>query len=221
VPILQVPRQRAEPLGRPALVGPGRARVEQCVPAARVRGHLPRDIGGGNRQRKFRFARLDAQRREKSQIESDDVGGLAGRAHAGALGIVVVRVEPRRRALPGLPRREADDARCAGESGERRGFEEALQIDRDVVAAAAQTADRRRDRETSARAAIVHDDPIVDDGHEIENCPVLRAHEPVDAGVGMRAAQRGGDGNRVHHVAQGAEADYQESHVARLTSQVV
>ena len=93
-----------------------------------------------------------------------------------------------------------------------RGLHQALQIERDVVLAAAQLANRRPDAGAAVTgASIVDDQPPIDHRHEIENLAMLRADEPVDAGGRKRAAQRRRDGNRMHDVAKRAELDDEDS----------
>ena len=54
-------------------------------------------------------------------------------------------------------------------------------------------------------------EPPIDHGHEIEDLAVLAADEPVDARRRKRAPQRRRDRDRVHDVAEGAEADDQKA----------
>jgi len=53
--------------------------------------------------------------------------------------------------------------------------------------------------------------PAIDHRHEIQNLAVLRADEPVDARGGKCAAQRRGDRNGMHDVAQRPEPDDQHT----------
>jgi hypothetical protein len=142
------------------------------------------------------------------------VAGLARIVDPAAARIVDVGVERPRQALPEIRRREADHPRRPRTSGEQRRLEKALQIDRHVVPRSAQLANGSEER-ARLRGASLEDQPAVDDRHEIENRPVTGAHEPVEAGGGKRPAQRRRDRNGVHHIAQRAQADNQDSHVVR------
>ena len=57
---------------------------------------------------------------------------------------------------------------------------------------------------------IVDDETSVDDRHKVEDVPVLRAHEPVNARGRKRAAKRRGNRYGVHDVAQRAETNEQD-----------
>ena len=48
---------------------------------------------------------------------------------------------------------------------------------------------------------------MIDRSNEFEEFPVLRADQPVDAGIGKCAPEGGSDRNRMHDVAKRAEAD--------------
>ena len=125
-------------------------------------------------------------------------------------------IEQPREPLACVARREADDARGAGASRQERRLDQALKIDRDVVAGAPQLVDRADERRAAACVgSIVDDEPAIDHRHEIEDLAVLCADEPVDACRRKRAAQRRGDRDRMHDVAKRAEADDQETGQAR------
>ena len=135
-------------------------------------------------------------------------------------GIVHLGVERPRQPLAQVPRRKADHARGAGRCARRTAdFTQPLQIERDVVPAAAQLANRGEERRAASGAAIVDDQPPIDDRHQIEDLAMLRADQPVDARRRKRPAQRRRDGNRVDDVAERAEPDDEEAGhaVARLT----
>jgi hypothetical protein len=63
----------------------------------------------------------------------------------------------------------------------------------------------------SSVSAIIDDETSVDDRHEVEDLPVLCAHEPVDPRGRKCAAKRSGNRNGVHDVAQRAETNEQNS----------
>ena len=89
--------------------------------------------------------------------------------------IVGFGVKPAREPLARIARREADYARRAGGTRQRRTLDQPLQIDGNVVRVRAQLADG------AEHPSVVHHEPPVDDGHEIEDLAMLRADEPVDA----------------------------------------
>ena len=65
-------------------------------------------------------------------------------------------------------------------------------------------------RPRSTRAIVDHETPV-DHGNEIEQLAMFRADEPIDPSGRIRSSQRRRDRNRVHDVAERAEADDQES----------
>ena len=103
------------------------------------------------------------------------------------------------------------------EPREQRRLDQPLQIDRDVVAASAQLANRgeqrRRRRRPPGRAcrrSLITSRRSID-RHEIENLAMLGADQPVDARRRKRAAQRRRDRDGVHDVAERAQTDDQET----------
>ena len=216
VPLAQRRRDRAEARRRPALVRPRRARVQQRVAAAglpaRRRAPPPsRRWSIGNSGAAAVRCRASCSR---PRLMRDDVARFARIVDAAAAGIVDVGVEQPRQPLARVRAVKPIDPRRAGRAGEQRRLD-AAPADRSrrrsargaaraIARPAATLAARCAGRSSTTSAAIDHRD-------EIEDLAVLRADQPVDARRGKRAAQRRGDRNGVHDVAQRAEADDQEA----------
>ncbi len=129
-----------------------------------------------------------------------------------AVRIVHVGVQPPRQRLAQVSGGEADHAQGAGSARRERRLDQSLEIDRDVVVRPPQLANRGDERQAGAgAAAIVDDEAAIDHRDEVENLPVFRADEPVDARGRKSAAQSGRDRYAVHDVAERAQTDQKES----------
>ncbi len=120
-----------------------------------------------------------------------------------------LRVEPGRQPLAQMGPREPDHARRPRHPRERGRLHEALQVHRHVVALAPQLADRA---ERGAPPPAVHRHPPADDRHEVEHRRVATSTSQSICASGIPLAQRRRHGQRVHDVAEGAEADDQDLH---------
>jgi hypothetical protein len=124
--------------------------------------------------------------------------------HRHALG-----VEPRRRRLAHRVALEADHARRARRAREHRRLDQALEVERHVVAAAAQLADEPRHLAPPPPRVDRH--PLVETAHELEDARVPHVHEPVDPRGRPRPPTRREHRQRVHDVAEGAEPDDEDA----------
>ena len=132
--------------GRPALVGPGRARVEQRVAAAGLLERLPRRRRVDLLDGKFRRRGVNAERLEQSQIDLHDVP----RSRSAR---TCRRRRDRRRRCRTAARTAHAEYRAAkpttrgapDAARDERRLDQPLQIDRDVVARAPQLAHRGHD----------------------------------------------------------------------------
>jgi hypothetical protein len=87
-----------------------------------------------------------------------------------------------------------------------------LKVDGRIVPGPPELAHRCEERSPAASvSAIVDDETPVDDRHEVEDLPVLRAHKPVDARGRKRAAKRRGNRYGVYDVAERAETNEQDA----------
>ena len=126
------------------------------------------------------------------------------------------RGRPSARAARAGARAPADDASGAGQTREQRRLQQALRIDRDVVARGPQPPHHRHDAGVAAHAPRVDGHDRREAADEVENGAVLHVDEPVDARVGPGRAQRGGERQGVDDVAERAEPDDQEGSLARV-----
>jgi hypothetical protein len=219
--ILQCRRKRAESIRRPPFVGPCSAGIEQRItPTGPIR-RFARRGGLDLIEWKFGWPRRNADRPQKSKIDVHDVPRFSRIVDTAAARIERARIKDACERFARVGCREADDARRAGKSRDHRGFEKALQVDGDVVALPAETANSRPKRQATSRAAsIVDRQASIDHRHEVEQLPVLRADEPIDSGRRDYTPNRSGDRNRVHDIAERAEADNEEprSHWSQVTN---
>ena len=94
-PVPQLRSQRGEPIGRPALVRPGSAGIQQGIRPAGMRQRPARDVRVDVVDREFGPAGCHAERFEQSEIHLDDVPCLGRIVEPAASGIVRFRVEER------------------------------------------------------------------------------------------------------------------------------
>jgi hypothetical protein len=161
--------------------------------------HLHGDIGIDRLDGKLRDTSYDTKRLQQAEIDLNDVSCLTWIVDAAATWVVGIRVKRPRQPLAKIRRRETDDPPRAGTPCDHGGFQKSLQIDRDIVARLAELADGS-DQRTSA-VSVDHEPPI-DDRHEVEHLAISGIDEPIDPGGRKRAAQGGGDRNRVHDIAE-------------------
>jgi hypothetical protein len=174
--------------------------------------HLSRHRGIRDGDRKRRPPGRDAERGEQAQVDFDDVTDLGAGVHPLAPRVVNVGVEGARQRLPGVFAVEPEHARRPGQPRHDRRLQQSLEIDCDIVAAPPQLPDRRQQGGPApARLPIVHRHPAVDHRHQLEDLPVLRAHQPIDPRGRVGAAQGRGHRDGVHDVAKGTEFDDQDS----------
>ena len=91
-------------------------------------------------QRKLRRTRINPNRLEDPEVDVDDVSRFARRVHPFAAGIVNVGVEESRQPFPRVAGVETDHLRRARQPRDDGGFDQPLQIDRDIVAGVADAA---------------------------------------------------------------------------------
>ncbi len=116
VPLAQTRRHGGETRGRPPLVRPRGAGIEQRVASARLLAQSRRTAGESTRSiGNSGGAARHAELLEHAEIDLDDVTRLARIVHTAAAGIVRPRCRTgRASALARVARREADHARRAG-----------------------------------------------------------------------------------------------------------
>ena len=100
-----------------------------------------------------------------------------------------------------------DDPRRAGRAREHRRLQQPLEIDRHIVGRAPQVADGGA---PSGDRRALQRDHAIDHRHELDDLTVLRVHEPVDAGVGKRMAQRRRRGHGMDDVTERAKPHQQD-----------
>ncbi len=195
----------AEAFGRPALVRPRGAGVDQRerLPC-REPEHGPDagdDVRRGRLQREPRRTGLGADCLGKRQRVVDDVRPC--------------RLDPRvvgpaRERLAQVLAGQSDDVSCASQVGQRRRLQQPLRIDRDVVAHGAQGPDDRDDAGRAPQAPGIDGDDRREAAEVVEDGAVLHVDEPVDARIRPGRTKRGGERQGVDDVAERAEPDDQE-----------
>ena len=202
----QAARQRSEPLRRPALARPGRARVEQRKLAdLRPPERRPRTLDRG--RPRTGDGKLDrparrAERRAEGEVPVDDVLRAAD--------VRRLRIEQPRRAFPHLSAPEADDAAGARSARQHGGLQQPLEVDGRVVTRGAQRAQQAR--EGRRRPQPRGRQATVDDRHELDELAAAIADQPVDVRRGKCAPQRRDGRDRVHHVAQRGKPHDEQAH---------
>src|SRR5262245_19797011 len=167
LPLAERHRQGAEPRRRPSLVRPRRAGIEQRERAAGGLGHLRSDARDHRFEWKFRRARIDADGVQHAKIDVDHMPRFARRVHPVAAWIVNVGVKHARQTFARVLAVEADHLRRSRQPRNDRGLDQALQIDRDVVARAPKAADRIQECGTATRTtAILGRQAAIDRRHE-------------------------------------------------------
>ena len=207
-------RHRAEPVGRPALVRPRRARIEQRIAPARLARIASAHVRLRRAQSETPARPVEAERRQQPEIQSARRAPRPARDRMPPRpGSYTLGVEQAARSRSRSVAATRSRSRAARPTAAReRRLDQPLQVDRDVVAARRRSSPMAADGSSAAAPApaIVDDERRSRTGTRSRIVAVLRADQPVDARGGKRAPQRRRDRDRVHDVAERAEADDEE-----------
>ena len=170
----------------------------------RRRGHLQRERPGEIARR-----RILSHRREDAEVAIDDVLRMPGMDR--------LVVAPARPPLAQEGRREPNAARGAAQPRRGGRLRQSLQVEREIVGTAPQVVPEREPGGNGRAAARGEDDQTVDHRDEVEQLGVALVDRPVDRRFREPVAERRGDRQGVHDVADRAEADDQQPHGGWVT----
>ena len=113
-----------------------------------------------------------------------------------------------------MTRWKPNDPPSAAQPRDDSGFDQSLSVDSDIVAFTTERTNEPARRDPPGTPGSTQREPTLDHSDELDELLIPFINNPVDAGLGKRVPERCRHRNRMNDIAEGAQADNENTHLA-------